>query len=113
MAAINIPKGTVFTLKIELLEEGEIEEAKGYIFTAMFGAILSYEVSPTSAKEFDDCVDLYVHYSSWDSKKENQVMRQLFSDGGSYMMYPESGELWVAQKYDPNVQQYWSLMSRP
>ena len=60
-----------------------------------------------------DCVDLYVHYSSWDSKKENQVMRQLFSDGGSYMMYPESGELWVAQKYDPNVQEYWSLMTRP
>ena len=40
-------------------------------------------------------------------------MRQLFSDGGSYMMYPESGELWVAKKYDPNVQEYWSLMTRP
>lgn len=111
MAAINIPKGTVFTLKIELLEEGDIEEAKGFIFTAMFGVILSYEVSPTSVKEFDDCVDLYVHYSSWDSKKENQVMRQLFSDGGTYLMYPNSGEVWTAKKYDPNERQYWALMS--
>ena len=113
MAAINVPESAVFTLKIELLEEGEIEEAKGYIFTAMFGVILSYEVSPNSTKEFDNCVDLYVHYSSWDSKKENQVMRQLFSDGGTYLMYPNSGEVWTAKKYDPNERQYWSLMSGP
>ena len=51
--------------------------------------------------------------SSWDSKKENQVMRQLFSDGGTYLMYPNSGEVWTAKKYDPNERQYWALMSGP
>ena len=30
MAAIKVPESAVFTLKIELLEEAEIEEAKGY-----------------------------------------------------------------------------------